>query len=232
MEAAIHIKKFGFDRVFNVPGGEPPDVDAPDQNEQIEDLQARIDLMEEAHRAELFRARADGFEAGLGQARREREAAVLSAVDAIHAAIEQVDAYLAEVTDSITRDAAEIALAAAHVLAGHAIAHSPARAIDEALGRVLQQVARGTQLTVRVHPGLLPDVQRMIADRQAHDRRKLSIATLADETTPEGDALIFWDEGGLAVDMSARNEAVLAELGSLLKDPEAIKSYPSWVKIA
>jgi flagellar assembly protein FliH len=232
MEAAIHIKPFGFDRVFHVSGSEAPDAGIPEINEQADDLQARIDAMEEAHRAELFRARADGFEAGLGQARREREAALLSAVDAIHAAIEQVDAYLAEVTDSITRDAAEIALAAAHALAGHAIAHSPARAIDEALGRVLHQVARGTQLTVRVHPSLLPDVQRIIADRQAHDRRKLSIATLADESTPEGDALIFWDEGGLAVDMSARNATVLAELSPLLKDPEALKPYPSWVKRA
>ncbi len=111
-----------------------------------------------------------------------------------------------------------MALAAAHVLAGHAIDHAPPRAIDEALGRVLQQVARGTRLVVRVHPALLADVQRMLAARQAQDRRKLSITVVGDEATPEGDALIFWDEGGLAVDMRARRAAVLAELGPLLRD--------------
>jgi flagellar assembly protein FliH len=150
------------------------------------------------------------------QARREREVALLSAADAIHAAIDEADARLAEAADTMAKDAAAVALAAAEMLAGHAIDQAPARAIDEALDRVLRQVARGTRLTIRVHPSLLSEVQRLIVARQEQDRRKLSIVAVADEATAEGDALIFWDEGGVAIDKAARRAAVLAELGPLL----------------
>jgi flagellar assembly protein FliH len=217
MEAAIPVKPFGFDRVFHVPGGEPAAVDTHALNDRIVDLQDRITAMAEAHRAELARVRAEGHAAGLAQARGERGVALLTAADAIHAAIEQIDARLAEATDTMMKDAADVAIAAAEVLAGHALDIAPARAIDEALDRVLRQVARGTRLTVRVHPALFDEIQRLIVARAERDRRKLAITAIADETTPEGDALIFWEEGGLVVDKAARRAAVLEELGPLLK---------------
>jgi len=216
MEAAIHVKPFGFDRIFDAAGDEAPDVDIHALTDQIDALQTRIDTLIETHRAELAHARADGFETGLMQARREREVALLSAADAIHAAIDEADARLIEAADTMAKDAAAVALAAAEMLAGHAIDQAPARAIDEALDRVLRQVARGTRLTIRVHPSLLSEVQRLIVARQEQDRRKLSIVAVADEATAEGDALIFWDEGGVAIDKAARRAAVLAELGPLL----------------
>jgi flagellar assembly protein FliH len=220
MEAAIHVKPFGFDRVFHLSGAEGPEPVIDDEVplvDQVDELQARIVAIEEAHREELARARADGFAAGLDQARRDREVALLSAADAINAAIEQVDLRLDWAIEAMTSDAAAAALAAAEALAGHAVDHLPGRAIDEALDRVLRQVARGTALTIKVHPSLLDDIEQRIVMRASQDRRKLSITAIADEAIPVGDADIAWEEGGLTVSLDARRAAVLAELEPLLK---------------
>ena len=217
MEAAIHVKPFGFDRVFHMTGGEAPAFDAGTLNDRIDALRARIAAMEETHREELAVAGADAFARGLDQARQERDTALLAATDAIHAAIEQIDARLAETADAMAKDAAEIALAAADMLAGHAIAEAPVRAIAEALDRVLRQVARGTRLSIRVSPALAGAVERM-AEPKGGERRRVSLTILPDDTLAEGDAVIFWDEGGLAVDASARRQAVMAELQAVLRE--------------
>lgn len=215
MEAAIQVKPFGFDRVFRLATADPAVPGHADHHKQTETLQAEIDRLTHEREADLARARTDGFEAGLVQARRERAAALLSATDALHAAIDDIDTRLAGAADVMMREAAEMALAAAEVLAGHAIDHAPARAIDEALGRALQQVGRGTPLIIRVNPALAADVERAIALRVSQERRKLTLTVIGDETVAEGDAEIFWDEGGIGVDAAVRRAAVMTELGAL-----------------
>jgi flagellar assembly protein FliH len=224
MDSAIHIKPFGFDRVFRFAGVEAPT--AGDGGEiaaeaQARELQAQIVRILEEHQVELAQARADGFEAGLWQARHDRDAALLAAVDALHGALDDVDMRLTESEQAVSRDAAQVAVSAAEALAGHALALDPLFAIDAALGRVLRQVRRGTQLGIRIHPSLAADIGRRIADRQALDRRKLSIAVLPDDNLTPGDAHIVWEEGGLIVDGAARRAAVLAELDPLLAPPVA-----------
>lgn len=218
MEAAIHVKPFGFDRVFRFASSEPAPANTIELSKQIAALQAENDRMVSEHIAALSLAREDGFAAGLAQARGERDTAMLAATDALHAAIDEIDARLTVTADAMMKDAAEVAFAAAEVLAGHAIDHAPARSVDEALGRVLQQVGRGTQLRVKVHPSLVEDIEDMIATRASKERRKLTINVVEDDAMAPGDALIHWDEGGLGVDAAARRAAVMAELGPLLGD--------------
>ena len=136
---------------------------------EIETLRAELSRMREDHHTELARARVDGFEAGLAQARNEREAALLSAVDAIQADLESIGGTLDTTRAELTRDAAELALAAAGHIAGRAITDQPVNAIDDAIGRALAQVARGTELTIRIHPDLETDIAERIARRQAGD---------------------------------------------------------------
>ena len=217
MVASAHVKPFGFDRVFHMTGGDAPAFDARTLNDRIDALRARIAAMEETHQEALAVAGADAFARGLEQARQERDAALLAATDAIHAAIEQIDARLADTAEAMARDAAEVALAAAYMLAGHAVAETPARAIAEALGRVLRQVARGTRLAVRVHPALADAVEQM-GEPRGSERRRVSLSVIPDDTLAEGDAVIFWDEGGLAVDAGARRQSVLAEMQALLAE--------------
>lgn len=222
MEAAIPIKPFGFDRIFRLADAAPATVgdggDVAEHIEIIQNLRADIARMRTEHEAELARARADGFSAGQYQARSERETALLAAVDALQGLFDDVETRLVATEQAAARDAAQVALSAAELLAGHAVAVDPTRAIDEALGRVLRQVQRGTQIGVRIHPTLAEEMERRVVERQAGDRRKLSIAILADETVLPGDAHIVWEEGGLTVDAEARQAAVRAELAPLLDE--------------
>lgn len=210
-----NVQPFAFDRVFSVPpkGGAPA---AADLLPEVASLRAELAALKAEQGAQLALARAQGFEAGLSQARTERDAALLSAVDALQAGLETIDERFEEVSQRVTGEAAEIALAAADMIAGRALEAAPTDAIDSAIGRVLGQVARGTELEVRVHPELVEAIEARIADRQSKDRRRLFLTVVPDATITLGDAMIGWDQGGLAVDATARREAVRAELETLL----------------
>jgi len=209
-----HVQPFGFDRIF----GGMQDVERPSGELLGEISQLRAELAELRARQEggIALARAEGFEAGLSQARHEREVALLTAVDALQAGIEALDGRVVEFERQTAGDAAEVALAAADLLAGRAVEGAPVAAIDDAIGRVLRQVARGTEILVRVHPDLVEPIEARVADRQARDRRRLHLAVIADETLAEGDAMLAWDQGGLVLDVNARRAEIMAELETLL----------------
>lgn len=219
MEAAISIQPFGFDRVFRFGGATEP---APAKNDelhaQIAALQERIEQMRQEQQTAVAVARAAGVTAGLAQARGERAEAMLAATDALHAALDDLDRQMADRAEQMAREAADVALCAAEILAGHALAEEPGRAIDEALGRVLKQVARGTDLHIRVHPESRVEVEQLVAVRRAAERRALSITIVEDAAIAPHDAHIGWAEGGLIVDADARRAAVMRELVGLIGD--------------
>jgi flagellar assembly protein FliH len=209
------VERFAFDRIFSTPEAErgEPSVDT---SLEISALRAELALLRSDQEAAIALARAQGFEAGLEQARAERDVALLSAVDALQAGIEAIDERFGDIADKLTGEATEIALAAGEMLAGRALELAPADTIDAAIGRVLGQVARGTELEVRVHPDLIETIEAKSADRQSRDRRRLALTVLGDVTLAYGDAMIRWEQGGLALDAAARRDAVTAELESLL----------------
>lgn len=223
MEAIISIQPFGFDRVFRFAASE--DKGPPRQSElleQIAALQERIEALQHAQHAQqaaLETAHSEGVAAGLAQARGERAEAMLGATDAVHASLDELDRQLAGVEERVMREAAEVALCAADMLAGHALSRDPCRGIDEALGRVLKQVARGTGVHIRVHPESRQELERLVEQRRAGERRALSITIADDPEIAPNDAHISWAEGGLFVDAAARRAAVERELGSLIEVP-------------
>lgn len=214
-----NVERFAFDRIFSTPASESATIPSGDMLLEISALRAELALLRSDVDAQLALARAQGFEAGQAQARAERDVALLSAVDALHAGIESLDERFEDVSRRVTGEAAEIALAAADMIAGRAIDAAPAEAIDAAIGRALSQVARGTELEIRVHPDLIEAIEARIADRQSQDRRKLNLNVVGDVTVAIGDALIGWEQGGLALDANARRQAVLTELETLLPSP-------------
>ncbi|HUD91825.1 flagellar assembly protein H [Sphingobium sp.] len=223
MEAAISIKPFGFDRVFRF-GAAPEDESAAvappveELHAQIVALQERIEQLRQDQEVALLKARSEGVAQGLAQARGERAEAMLSATDALHAALDDLGGQWSTERDRLIQDAAEVALCAADMIAGHAIRQEPGRAIDEALGRALRQVARGTALLIRVHPDSLEDVERLVADRRTGERRALNISIVADADIPPHDAHIGWAEGGLVIDAASRRAAIACELGGLIAE--------------
>ncbi|MDT8758478.1 flagellar assembly protein FliH [Sphingomonas psychrotolerans] len=211
-----NVERFAFDRIFSTPASDSATIPSGDALLEISALRAELALLRADVEAQVNLARAEGFEAGLAQARAERDVALLSAVDALHAGIESLDERFEDVSKRVTGEAAEIALAAADMIAGRAIATAPAETIDAAIGRALSQVARGTELEIRVNPELIEAIEARIAERQSKDRRKLNLTVIGDVTVAIGDALIGWEQGGLALDASARRQAVMQELETLL----------------
>ncbi|WP_242139753.1 FliH/SctL family protein [Sphingomonas sp. TREG-RG-20F-R18-01] len=224
MDLSFQARPFAFDRVFKtVPTHDTnPDRDATSLAIELELLQADMARRDDAHRAELARARCDGFEAGLVHARADRETALLAAIDALNAGVEAMTDDLGETRAHLARDAAELARVAATQLAAHTLALAPTAPIDAAIGRALAQVSRGTELVVRVHPDLLSDVTDRITLRQAQDRRRLNLHVEADASLAPGDARIDWDEGGLYLDRAAREAVVGNEFETLLAHHHAV----------
>lgn len=229
MDGAAIIQPFGFDRVFFHPAdmpahdptplpAEPPprETTVADLREELAEMEARIERLQADHRAELARARADGFEAGASQARAERGEALLAATDALHGALDAIEARFDTMARTMVGEAGAVALHAAELLAGHAVDTAPTRAVSEALARVLDQVAQGTALVMRVNPSMREEIAVLIDAREAKAGRPLSITVVDDVEVPDGDARIEWSAGGLNIDAEARRAAVMSELAGVL----------------
>jgi flagellar assembly protein FliH len=221
MEAAMSIKPFGFDRVFRF-GSVAEEVEAPtvtnvELQDRIEVLEAQIEQSHIEHEVALAEARSQALAEGLQQARGERAEALLAATDALHASLDDLSGQLADVRDNIMRDAAEVALCAAELIAGHAVEQQPGRALDEAIGRVVQQLSGDTALVVRVHPESVEDIKALLAVRVAKEHLTMSFAVVEDEQIAPNDGLISWAQGGLVVEAAARRSAVARELRGLIQ---------------
>jgi len=216
---AVEVKPFPFARIFSEPlvaSSAEPAVDVGALTTQIATLEAECERMRTEHEAALAAACDEAFHRGLEQARAERETALLSAVDALQASVESLEEGLSQIEVRLAAEAGELALAAADVLAARALNIDPAGVIDQAIGRALEQVRRGQPIRIRVHPDLVSEVERLIAERQASERRRLSLLVFADGTLPLGDASLQWDQGGLRLDADARRAAIRAELDGVL----------------
>jgi flagellar assembly protein FliH len=215
LASSAQIKPFPFERVFMEPCARAPRNDAA-LEARIAALEADLERERTEHDAALAVARAEAHQQGLDQSRAERQAATLAAVDALQASIEAIEENFAQIEERLAREAGELALAAADLLAAKALEIDTTGAIDAAIGRALSQVRRGEPIQIRVHPDIAADVEQIVTDRQANDRRRLSLNVSADATLAPGDARLIWDQGGLQLDAEQRRQAVRAELDGLL----------------
>jgi flagellar assembly protein FliH len=217
----MSIKPYQFDRVFRFEAAPREERDASagaaELHARIAELEAALEAEREARAQAVANAHRDGMAEALVQARTERAEAQLAATDALHAAFDDLNAELASVTDRVTRESAEVALCAAEMLAGHAMAVQPGRAFDEALGRALHQVAFGTALMVRAHPDSIDHFEDFVAARRDRQGAVPTITLVPDDAIAVNDAHISWAQGGLIVDAAERRAAVERELSPLLR---------------
>lgn len=219
----ISIKPFGFDTVFRfgpaVDDAQPSSAESEGLHHKIVDLQNQLLKAQQERDEAVAAAHEAGVAEGLTQARSERGEALLAATDALHAGLDDLASQFDEVSERLTRDAAQVALFAAEMLAGHAIAQTPGRAFDEALGRALKQISFNTDLMVQVHPDSRSDMDAVVATRLARNGGIPTITVVENPAIAPNDAHISWAEGGLAVDAAERRRAVLEELGTLIDSP-------------
>ena len=206
---SAQVRPFTFDREFAIP------VPASTTLER-DHLLAELDhLRSELLRTEQ-RARAEGEASALARFRAERDTALLAATDALQAAVEELQQGFDRIEQEVTRESGALALAAAEHLAGRALQCDAAAAVDEAIGRVLADLRRGTPLEVRVHPDLADAIEHAVATRQSRDRRALPISVLGDASLAIGDARLLWERGGAALHALDRRESLLREIDGLL----------------
>lgn len=220
MTASAQPKPFPFERIFSEPCIQPTQDD-PVLSARITALEMDLERQRVEHEATIAVACAEAFQQGFDQSRADREAATLAAVDALQASIEAIEGTLSQVEGRLAREAGELALASADLIAARALEIDAVGAIDAAIGRALSQVRRGQPIQIRVHPDIAPDIERIVNDRQADDRRRLSLSVSADAALALGDARLTWDQGGLRLDAEQRRLAIRAELDGLLLSMQA-----------
>lgn len=229
------IAPFQFDRVFRLEEAPRAEKDSSASlaalQAMVEELEAALDAARQELDQAVGMARAEGLADGLEQARGERAEAQLAATDALHAGFDDLNEQMLAVTEHLTRNAAEVALCAAEMLAGHAVMLEPGRAFDEALGRALQQVAFGTTLIVCAHPDSMENFAQLIAARRDRQGAVPIVTLIEDDAIAPNDAQISWAQGGLIVDAEERRTAVLRELSALL-DGDASETFPPTATIA
>lgn len=215
MATSAQIKPFPFGRVFSETSAGRA-LSEEGLAARIDALEAECQRLRAEHEAEIASARALSFQEGLDQARAERETALLAAVDALQASMEAVEGGLTDIEVRLAREAGELALAAADLIAARALEMDPTAGIDGAIERALNQVRRGQPIRVHVHPDLVGDIERLVDERQTTERRRISMKVFGDGALPPGDVSLQWDQGGLRLDAEARRAAIRAELDGIL----------------
>jgi flagellar assembly protein FliH len=209
----VRARPYAFDRVFARTLADtqthPQDLDLTVAALQAELLQAAEDQA-----TIVGQARADGFAAGLAQARTECTQALLTTEAAIVAGLAQLAAQFAETEARMAAVASDVALAAGQVLAATCFTADPTGAIDKAIGRVLTQTGYREALHIHVAPPQFASVEALVAARAASEQRRLDATVHADATVPPGDVRIVWDRGGLSLDAEARLAAVQSALAA------------------
>lgn len=218
MDQNFRAKPFRFDTEFAFAPPPPQAADATPvtaETLEIAALRAEMEALRADHARALDHARNQGFLDGMAQARAEREQALLAAADALHAEWEDFADHRDAMVDQLRGEASRLARAVGEVLAARALAQAPVETIDQAIGRVLAQIARGQEVLIAVHPDLVAETEARIALRQAQDRRRLNLIVQGDATLPPGDARLRWEGGGLSLDAARRARAVQAEMEAL-----------------
>ena len=205
-------RPYEFERVFALSAADAT-RNPQDLALHLMSLEAELEEYRRDTEPALQQARADGFAAGLAQARTETAAALLTAESRLASAIAALEAGFCATETRMAATAAAVCLAAAEMLAARAIAEVPTAAIDAAIARVLAQTGFRERLHVRVHPTLAVSVRALVDGRQSTEQRPLQIAVHEDDSVAVGDVHILWDEGGLSLDAAARNAAVRDALG-------------------
>lgn len=193
----------------------PEDMAITDSALALAALRAEMEALRAEQSVAVSRARSEGYMEALGQMRAEREQALLSALDALHAEWEIFADTRDAMMEQLREEAGALALSIGEALAARALEDAPGEAIDQAIGRVLGAVARGQEVTVSVHPDLAGDIEARIATRQAGDRRRLNLVVLGHAGVAFGDGHLRWDSGGMRLNAQARADAVRAELVAL-----------------
>ena len=155
-------------------------------------------------------ARADG------EAR--AKAAGFAGVDRILAHLSPVQVQLAQLAETLRREAAELAMIAARKIAGGALDADGAKAAAEAIAESIRQLKSQPSIVVSIAPASLPEVEQRL-EQLRRQGRALEISFQADTNAKPGDWRVEWAEGAAGFSRDGVEAAIDALLRARLNDP-------------
>ena len=160
------------------------------------------------------KARADGET----KARQAAEAKGFASVDRIVAHLSPVSAQLAQIADTLRREAAELAMIAAKRIAGNALDLAGEKTAAEAIGQAVRLLKNNPTIVVTLAAESLPEVERRM-EQIRRNGQGADITFVADPNAKPGDWRIEWAEGSVGFSREQVEGAIDAIVSARLEDP-------------
>jgi flagellar assembly protein FliH len=169
-------------------------------------------------REEVDRITAQARADGEAKARQAAEVKGFASVDRIVAHLTPVSSQLAQLADTLRREAAELALTAAKKIAGDALDKAGAETAATAIAEALRMLKNDPVVTVTLAPESIPEVERRMEQlrRQGHG---VKINFIAEPTAQPGDWQVKWAEGSVGFSRDQVEATIDAIVQSRLLDP-------------
>jgi flagellar assembly protein FliH len=151
-----------------------------------------------------------------GEAR--ARAAGFASVDRILAHLAPVSAQLAQLADTLRREAAELALISARKIAGEALDKAGEQAAAEAVASVIGLLKANPVVTVSVAPESLAEMKARLEQIQRQGRHA-AITFIADPKAKPGDWRVEWAEGAAGFSREQVEAAIESLINARLEDP-------------
>lgn len=168
----------------------------------------------EAAEQQAMSARAQGE----AQARQTTEARGFANVDKIVAHLSPVSAQLAQLADTLRREAAELALVAAKKIAGDALDKAGNEVATAAIAETIRMLKGDPMIVVTLAPEALPEVERRM-EQLRRQGQGLKITFVANPNARPGDWLVQWGEGSAGFSREQVEAAIDAAINARLSDP-------------
>ncbi len=160
------------------------------------------------------KARADGE----AKAKQAAEVRGFASVDRIVAHLSPVGEQLAQITDTLRREAAELAMIAAKRIAGSALDQAGEKAAAEAISQIVRQLKSNPTVVVSLAAESLPEVERRM-EQLRRNGQGINMTFIADPAARPGDWRIEWAEGSAGFSREQVEAAIDAIISARLEDP-------------
>ena len=155
---------------------------------------------------------------GEAKAKQAAEVRGFASVDRIVAHLSPVSAQLAQIADTLRREAAELAMIAAKRIAGNALDQAGEKAAAEAIAQAVRLLKKNPAIVVTLASESLPEVERRM-EQIRRNGQGLNMTFTADPNAKPGDWRIEWAEGSVGFSREQVEAAVDALVSARLEDP-------------
>jgi flagellar assembly protein FliH len=169
-------------------------------------------------REEADQLAAKALAEGEAKARQTTEAKGFASVDRIVAHLSPVSAQLAQLADTLRREAAELALIAAKRIAGAALDQAGEQTAAEAIDQTVRLLKNNPVIAVTLAPESLPEVERRM-EQLRRQGRGAAMTFIADPNSKPGDWRVEWAEGSVGFSREQVEAAIDAIINARLQDP-------------